>query len=117
MLSKKGKSLSDLTCAIFFVDEQFAASSVDAERAFSQGRLEINHLQHNTLPQTFKAQIAVGSWCKTPLYEGISSVTQIIERDMQRRRDNTVAAPETDSDAEPESPEIDRMMQSLDLDS
>lgn len=58
------------------------ASSVDAERAFSTGRLEINHLQHNMNSQTFKAQMAVGSWAKTPLYPGFSEVTKIIETAM-----------------------------------
>ncbi|KAG2337188.1 hypothetical protein BDR05DRAFT_895673, partial [Suillus weaverae] len=42
------------------------ASSVDAERAFSGGRLQVNHLQHGINSQTFKAQVAVGSWYNTP---------------------------------------------------
>ncbi|KIM51420.1 hypothetical protein SCLCIDRAFT_143294, partial [Scleroderma citrinum Foug A] len=37
------------------------ASSVDAERAFSGGRLQVNHLQHQLSSQSFKAQVAVGS--------------------------------------------------------
>jgi hypothetical protein len=32
--------------------------------------------------QTFKAQMAVGSWAKSPLYPGISSVTKVIEKQM-----------------------------------
>ena len=36
---------------------------------------------------------------------------------MERQHDNTVVLPETDSDAEPESPEIDEMMWSLHLNS
>jgi hypothetical protein len=60
------------------------ASSVDAERAFSVGRLEVNHLQQNTSPQTFKAQIAVGSWARTPLYPGLSETVKIVERQMVR---------------------------------
>ncbi|KAJ6598569.1 hypothetical protein B0H10DRAFT_1636513, partial [Mycena sp. CBHHK59/15] len=43
------------------------ASSVDAERAFSGGRLQVNHLQHQTSSQTFKARVALGSWINTPL--------------------------------------------------
>ncbi|KIJ07989.1 hypothetical protein PAXINDRAFT_59310, partial [Paxillus involutus ATCC 200175] len=38
------------------------ASSVDAERSFSCGRLQVNHLQHNIGSQAFKAQMAIGSW-------------------------------------------------------
>jgi hypothetical protein len=37
------------------------ASSVDAERAFSSGCLQVNHLQHNMSSQSFKAQVALGS--------------------------------------------------------
>ena len=36
---------------------------------------------------------------------------------MERQHDNTVVLPETDSDAEPESPEINEMMWSLHLNS
>ena len=59
------------------------ASSVDAERAFSVGRLEVNHLQHSTSPQTFKAQVAVGSWARTPLYPGLSETIKIVEKQMR----------------------------------
>jgi hypothetical protein len=61
------------------------ASSVDVEQAFSKGHLKINHLQHNMNSQTFKAQVAVGSWAKTPLYPGFVEVTKIIERSMVSR--------------------------------
>jgi hypothetical protein len=37
---------------------------------------------HNMNSQTFKAQMAVGSWAKTPLYPGFSEVTKIIETAM-----------------------------------
>ncbi|KAG8903891.1 hypothetical protein FRC01_008939, partial [Tulasnella sp. 417] len=37
------------------------ATSVDAERAFSEGRLSVNHLQHNLAPDTFRAKMAIGS--------------------------------------------------------
>ena len=43
------------------------ASPVDAERAFSCGRLQVNHLQHGISSQSFKAKLAVGSWSRTPL--------------------------------------------------
>ncbi|KAG8705564.1 hypothetical protein FRC09_002881 [Ceratobasidium sp. 395] len=47
------------------------ASSVDAERAFSGGRLTINHLQHSMSELTFEAKMAVGSWYKTPLLPSV----------------------------------------------
>lgn len=59
------------------------ASSVDAERAFSVGRLEVNHLQHSTSQQTFKSQVAVGSWAKTPLYPGLSETIKIVKKQMR----------------------------------
>ncbi|KAF8498969.1 hypothetical protein F5888DRAFT_1611949 [Russula emetica] len=66
------------------------ASSVDAECAFSVGRLEVNHLQHNTSPQTFKAQVAIGSWARTPLYPGLSKTIKIVENQM--RGENQIKA-------------------------
>ena len=42
-------------------------TSVDAERVFSGGRLQVNHFQHQMSSQSFKAQVAVGSWYDTPL--------------------------------------------------
>ncbi|KAG8726396.1 hypothetical protein FRC11_000220, partial [Ceratobasidium sp. 423] len=58
------------------------ATSVDAERAFSAGRLTINHLQHNMSPETFEAKMAVGSWYGTPLLPEISDVASIIRESM-----------------------------------
>ena len=39
-----------------------AAASTDTERAFSEGCWEVNFMQHNMSSQTFKAEMAVGSW-------------------------------------------------------
>ncbi|EUC55935.1 hAT family dimerization protein, partial [Rhizoctonia solani AG-3 Rhs1AP] len=58
------------------------ATSVDVERAFSAGRLTINHLQHNMSPATFEAKMAVGSWYDTPLLPDISEVATVIEAAM-----------------------------------
>ncbi|QRV80101.1 hAT family dimerization protein [Ceratobasidium sp. AG-Ba] len=58
------------------------ATSVDAERAFSGGRLTINHLQHQMSVQTFQAQMAIGAWFGTPLLPDISYATRIIEKHM-----------------------------------
>ncbi|EJD08329.1 uncharacterized protein FOMMEDRAFT_38913, partial [Fomitiporia mediterranea MF3/22] len=44
------------------------ATSVDAEQAFSVGCCQINFIQHNTSSDTFRAQMAVGSWDGTPLF-------------------------------------------------
>ncbi|KAG2124097.1 hypothetical protein BD769DRAFT_1349387, partial [Suillus cothurnatus] len=48
------------------------------ERAFSDGRLQVNHLQHGISSQTFKAQVAVGSWFNMPLMPGLSVATHIM---------------------------------------
>jgi hypothetical protein len=60
----------------------YLATSVDAERAFSAGRLTINHLQHNMSSDTFQAKMAVGSWYGTPFLPDISEVTAIMEQKM-----------------------------------
>ena len=41
-------------------------------------------MQHNMSSQTFKAEMAVGSWDGTPLMPNISEVIRIIERKMVR---------------------------------
>ncbi|KAJ6600178.1 hypothetical protein B0H10DRAFT_1647160, partial [Mycena sp. CBHHK59/15] len=56
------------------------ATSVDAERAFSSGRLQVNHLQHQTSSQTFKACVALGSWISTPLMPSSSDAAAIMEK-------------------------------------
>ena len=53
------------------------ASSVDAEHAFSGGRLQINHLQHGTSSQTFKAQMAVGSWTHSDIFPTLEPFVKI----------------------------------------
>ncbi|KAG8730739.1 hypothetical protein FRC10_002393, partial [Ceratobasidium sp. 414] len=58
------------------------ASSVDAERAFSGGRLMMNHLQHRMSACSFQAQMAVGSWYGTPLLPELDDVARIIENHM-----------------------------------
>ncbi|CAE7168274.1 unnamed protein product [Rhizoctonia solani] len=58
------------------------ASSVDAERAFSCGRLMIGHLQHRMSPQTFQAQMIIGSWFGTSLLPDVESVASIIQTHM-----------------------------------
>ena len=51
---------------------------MDAERAFSTGRRQVNFMQHNMSSQTFQARMAVGSWVKTPLNPGLSEISKII---------------------------------------
>ncbi|KAG9082174.1 hypothetical protein FRC07_014288, partial [Ceratobasidium sp. 392] len=56
------------------------ASSVDAEQAFSCGRLMVNHLQHQMSARSFQAQMAVGSWHGTPLLPSLDDVAQKLEK-------------------------------------
>ncbi|KAG1854523.1 hypothetical protein F4604DRAFT_1802645 [Suillus subluteus] len=58
------------------------AMRFDAERAFSGGRLQVNHLQHGINSQTFKAQVAVGSWFNTPLMPDLGTATAIMHKKM-----------------------------------
>ncbi|KIJ58080.1 hypothetical protein HYDPIDRAFT_103309, partial [Hydnomerulius pinastri MD-312] len=60
------------------------ASSTDTERAFSDGHREVNFMQHNTSSQTFKSEMAVGSWDGTPLFPDIRRAVQIIENKSRR---------------------------------
>ncbi|KIM77345.1 hypothetical protein PILCRDRAFT_48235, partial [Piloderma croceum F 1598] len=58
------------------------SASTNAERAFSKGRCEVNFMQHNMSSQTFKAEMAVGSWDGTLLMSNISEAVRVIERKM-----------------------------------
>ncbi|KAG2121286.1 hypothetical protein DEU56DRAFT_746799, partial [Suillus clintonianus] len=51
-------------------------------QAFSGGRLQVNHLQHGISSQTFKAQVAIGSWLDTPLMPDLSVATTIMRKKM-----------------------------------
>ncbi|KAG2340826.1 hypothetical protein BDR05DRAFT_863032, partial [Suillus weaverae] len=51
-------------------------------RAFSGGRQQVNHLQYGISSQTFKAQVAVGSWFTTPLMPDLSVATTIMQKKM-----------------------------------
>ncbi|KIO18120.1 hypothetical protein M407DRAFT_84271, partial [Tulasnella calospora MUT 4182] len=55
------------------------ATSVDAERAFSEGRLSVNHLQHNTSPNVFRAKMALGSWIGTPLLSSVEEAAALLQ--------------------------------------
>ncbi|KAF8834769.1 hypothetical protein BDN67DRAFT_914255 [Paxillus ammoniavirescens] len=55
------------------------ASSTDAERSFSDGHCQVNFMQHNTSSQTFKSEMAIGSWEGTPLFPDVRRVVDIIE--------------------------------------
>ncbi|KAF8694339.1 hypothetical protein RHS03_08203, partial [Rhizoctonia solani] len=51
-----------------------SVSSVDAEQAFSSGRLMINYIQHQMSSGTFQSQLAIGSWFGTPLVPDLSTL-------------------------------------------
>ncbi|KIJ19537.1 hypothetical protein PAXINDRAFT_69570, partial [Paxillus involutus ATCC 200175] len=76
-------------------------SSVDAERSFSCGRLQVNHLQHNIGSQAFKAQMAIGSWLQTPLLS-TEFATKVIQEAAKRtgKGKQTVSTVEVDSDSD-----------------
>ncbi|KAG9092375.1 hypothetical protein FRC06_000123 [Ceratobasidium sp. 370] len=54
------------------------ASSVDAEQAFSGGRMAVNYRQHRMSISTFRAKMALGSWYGTPLMPNIDQAVEIL---------------------------------------
>ncbi|KAF6753989.1 hypothetical protein DFP72DRAFT_791262, partial [Ephemerocybe angulata] len=54
------------------------ASSVEAERAFSVGRRQVNFMQHNMSSNTFKSKMGLGSWTGAPFFPEISKLAEII---------------------------------------
>ena len=57
-----------------------SAASTPAERAFSKGHREVNFMQHNMSSQTFKVEMAVGSWDGMLLMPNILEAITIIEK-------------------------------------
>ncbi|KAL1743063.1 hypothetical protein HDZ31DRAFT_41823, partial [Schizophyllum fasciatum] len=45
------------------------ATSVDAERIFSEGRRQVNFMQHRTTHDAFQASMALGSWYTAPFFD------------------------------------------------
>ncbi|KAI5821784.1 hypothetical protein K523DRAFT_318801, partial [Schizophyllum commune Tattone D] len=45
------------------------ATSVDAERIFSDGRRQISFMQHRMSHDTFKSSMALASWDKAPFFD------------------------------------------------
>jgi len=84
-LSAPGKAIS-AQCAHSRSHDLVIASSVDAERAFSGGRLQVNHLQHGMSSQTFKAQTAVSSWFGPPIFPSTAPFVSIIEDRMSHEK-------------------------------
>ena len=79
-----------------------AASSVDAERAFSGGHLQVNHLQHGMSSQTFKAQVALGSWVGSPIFPSTDPFVAIVEDRMRCARKPKDHGPEDNASEEDE---------------
>nr|GAT45667.1 predicted protein [Mycena chlorophos] len=62
------------------------ASSVDAERAFSNGRLQVNHLQHGMSSQIFKARVALHSWDGSPFFPPGTAEKILAARDKREKQ-------------------------------
>ncbi|KAJ7579613.1 hypothetical protein C8J56DRAFT_795874 [Mycena floridula] len=62
-----------------------AASSVDGERSFSEGRNQCAWNQMNMSVQTFREQMSVGSWFKAPWFN-MDVAQKIIEESSQPLR-------------------------------
>ncbi|CAE6445374.1 unnamed protein product [Rhizoctonia solani] len=54
------------------------SSSVDAERAFSGGRMAVNYRQHRMSIATFRVKMAVGSWFDTPLLRDVNCEMRVV---------------------------------------
>ncbi|KAJ7719644.1 hypothetical protein B0H16DRAFT_1242863, partial [Mycena metata] len=44
-------------------------TSVDGERAFSEGRNQCAWNQRSMSSQTFREQMSVGAWCEAPFFD------------------------------------------------
>ncbi|CAE6466018.1 unnamed protein product [Rhizoctonia solani] len=76
-----GESLTVVACVTMAIDI-LLASSVDTERAFRDGRLMTNHLQHQMSSRTSQSQMAIGPWFSIPLISNLHHIASVIEENM-----------------------------------
>ena len=56
----------------------------------SEGHWEVNFMQHNMSSQTFKAEMAAGSWDGTPLFPDLQAAFSIMEKKMSQQAQSWV---------------------------
>lgn len=77
-LQDKGPHVSNLLL--------ISVSSTNTKQSFSEGHHKANFMQHNMASQTFKAEMAVGSWDGTPLFLRVDAAILIKEKKLDRWR-------------------------------
>ena len=63
-----------------YSDISFPATTVDVERAFSEGRREVNFMQTQMSHDTFNASMVVGSLAKLPSFD-LKKAIDILENE------------------------------------
>ena len=66
------------------------------------GCLQVNHLQHGISSQTFKAQVALGSWIRSPIFPLHGPFVTVIEERMSHKRKPKSQVPEDEAKVEDE---------------
>ncbi|KAK7041090.1 hypothetical protein R3P38DRAFT_2512622, partial [Favolaschia claudopus] len=61
------------------------ATSVDSERAFSEGRNQISWNQHCMSSQTFRAQMSLASWSEAPFFD-LQATVEALSRQIRPLR-------------------------------
>ena len=107
------QSLVHLLCALrsHLTDTQTTATSVEAERAFSRGRLTISRLRHSLSDASVRASTLLGFWASIPALVPETDVVNLIRELSDRQRAAKGKAKDNgaldviDVDAEPEGHE------------
>jgi hypothetical protein len=63
-----------------------------------------------SIPQTFKTQVAIGSWARTPLYPGLSETIKLVEKQMRGENKTRAGEKETELDDAEDSDEEARFL-------
>ncbi len=58
------------------------ATSIKAECSFSEGRRNMDFMQHNTSHDSFKASMALGSWVDAPFLD-LKKAIRVLEREIK----------------------------------
>ncbi|OJT06793.1 hypothetical protein TRAPUB_2358 [Trametes pubescens] len=77
------------TMALDFLSAQ--ASSTDAERAFSRGRLTVPRLRHSLSDESVRAGTLLGSWARIPTLVPERATIKLIKKSLRKKKQDDAA--------------------------
>ena len=113
-LSVPGSCAFRISC-IHQTDACTTATSVEAERAFSSGRLTVSRLRHSLSDASVRASTLLGSWASIPSLVPESDIVNLI-RETSERQSTKGKERKADVDAEVDVINVDSDAEAEDTD-